>query len=572
MISNSAIPVKNGCSNRWLVMPRSKVDLIDQLLENRGITNRGRFFNPDFARDSHDPFLMPNMKEAVDRISEAIKRQETIAVYADYDADGVPGGALLMKMLRALGAAPISYVPDREKEGYGLHIPAIDYLNKQGVTVIVTVDLGVTNNDQVTYAKSLGIDVIVTDHHHIDLKRIPTDAVAVVHPGLPGSAYPFGGLAGGGVAWKLVQALQQKTGTPKVAQLKWWFELPAISTVCDIVPLVDENRAIVHFGLKVLAQTRNVGLRALLKQAAIEGDSLTESTIGFQIGPRINAPGRMDRATGALQLLLTDDQQEANALAARIEVQNCERRVALDRIVAEASARIEQENLSKDAAIVLLGEDWPVGLIGLAASRIVEQYYRPTILLGINDGEAKGSGRSIEDFDLLAGIEAQRVLLTGFGGHAKAAGLHLPVVNVAAFTKGFQAFAAAQLTQEQLVRSLRVDAVIEPTDITDELVTTVLRFAPFGQSNPRPKFIVQPLTVASLRTVGADGRHLKVRFAERGLDGIGFGLGEKVSGLHEGQRVSVVTGLEFNVWNGNVSAQLKLEDICPIEHVKRKLA
>ncbi|MGI6103284.1 MAG: single-stranded-DNA-specific exonuclease RecJ [Patescibacteria group bacterium] len=548
---------------RWTVTRRVERELVDQLLRNRGIVDRERFFAPDYLRDSHDPFLLPNMSTAVDRILAAIAAKELLAVYTDYDADGVPGGALLMKMLTALGAPIVPYVPDREREGYGLHVPAINALKAKGVSLIITVDLGVTNDEQVAHAHSLGIDVIVTDHHHVDPTRIPTAAIAVVHPALPESAYPFAGLAGGGVAWKLVQALQARTGTPSEAQLKWWLELPAISTVCDIVPLVDENRMIVHYGLKVLMQTRNVGLRALYRTAGIDVDVLNEGTIGFQIGPRINAPGRMEHATGALKLLLSDQADEAAALAAQIEEQNRDRQTALEQIVAEVVARVEEDGLADAPAIVLLGDDWPVGLIGLAASRVVERFYRPTILLGRSGDEAKGSGRSIDGFDLLAGIDAQKALLTGYGGHTKAAGLHLPVANVEAFAAGFRAFAVERLSADQLVRTLRADAIISPAEVTDELVTTVLRFAPFGQANPRPKFIIQPLTVAAIKTVGTGGRHLKVRFVEGDLDAIGFGIGSLATHIRVGDAVAAFASLEFNSWNGVVRTQLKLEDLRP---------
>lgn len=549
----------------WTIAERTHPDLVDQLLANRKITDREKFFNPDFERDSHSPLLLPNMQTALDRIEQALEAGETICVYGDYDADGIPGTALLLKVFAANGVTAIPYIPDREKEGYGLNLPAIDYLKKQGVTLLITVDLGITNKDQAAHAASLGIDVIITDHHHVEVDRLPTTAVAIVHAVLPDSTYPFDGLAGGGVAWKLGQAIAGMTGKPTVAQLKWWFELPAICTVCDMVPVTDENRMIVHYGLKVLQQTRNVGLKALYKASGIKHDEINEGTLGFQIGPRINAPGRVDHAAIALELLMTEDPIRAEELAAKIELQNRERQDLLEGIVAEACAMIEKDSLQKEAAIILVGETWAMGLIGLAASRIVERYHRPTLLLGKHtDGIYKGSGRSIETFNLLEGIHSQRELLTSYGGHEKAAGLKVPADKFEEFKTNFIAFAAERLSAEELVPTLKADAEIKPDEITDELVTNLERFRPFGMGNPGPKFVVTPLTIVEARAVGASGDHLKLRFKEGppgGLDGIAFRQGARANDLKAGTQVKVFGVLEFNEWNGNQRIQIKVDDI-----------
>lgn len=551
---------------RWKIAERTEADLIDQLLRNRNIVDRDRFFSPDFERDSHDPFLMPNMQAAVQRIQQALDKKETIAVYGDYDADGIPGSALLIKTLRANGATVVPYVPDREKEGYGLNVPALEHLKGKGVTLVITVDLGITNKSQVTKAKELGLEVIVTDHHHVNLELLPTDAVALVHPAVPDSTYPFAGLAGGGVAWKLAQALARTTGKPSIAELKWWFELPAISTVCDIVPAGDENRMIVHYGLKVLEQTRNIGLRALYKAGGIANDRIDEWTIGFQIGPRLNAPGRIDHAALSLELLLTDDEVRATEIAAKIELQNRERQDQLEQIVTEACTMVEREGLQESPAIVLLGETWAMGLIGLAAARVVERYHRPTLLLGKHgDGVAKGSGRSIDHFNLLEGIDAQADILVAYGGHEKAAGLQVKIEDFPAFRDRFLQFAKERLTADQLVPTVKVDAVIEPASISEAFVTDLLRFRPFGPGNPRPKFVVTPLTIADIRTVGATGSHLKLRFAGTppagGLEAIGFRMGECARAYKTGDQVAALGSLEFNEWNGTQRIQLKLDDL-----------
>ncbi|MCA9388343.1 single-stranded-DNA-specific exonuclease RecJ [Candidatus Berkelbacteria bacterium] len=552
---------KTGLAKVWQIVPRTEADLINQLLKNRGITDRDCFFNPDYERDSHDPYLMPNMEQVVARILKSITDQEKIVVYGDYDADGIPGTALLVRVLRENGALVEAYIPDREKEGYGLNNLALDKLKENGVCLVITVDLGITNKDQASYAKKLGLDLVITDHHHVDLERLPTDALAIVHPALPDSDYPFKFLAGGGVAWKLAQAISQKTNKPSRAQLKWLLELPAISTVCDIVPLNDENRMMVYFGLKVLAQTRNPGLKSIYKTAGLTPELISEQTLGFQIGPRVNAPGRVDSANIALDLLVTDDEARAQQIAAQVELFNQERQDQLKQIVDEAMIQVRADNLFEAPAIVLRGEGWPGGLIGLAAARVMEKFHRPTILLGEGEGMLKGSGRSIDGFDLLAGIASLKNLLTTYGGHQKAAGLGLEIGNFEEFKNGFIDFAANCLTEEQLIPRIEIDAVIKSSQVTAQLIRDLEQMAPFGCGNPRPSLVVEELTIRAIKTVGADNTHLKVQFVEQELDGIGFGIGYLAEQLKAGDPVKVLGCPEFNVWNGVERIQLKIDDI-----------
>lgn len=553
---------------RWQIQSRTQPDLIGQLLENRGVADREEFFAPDYERHSHNPLLMPDMAVALDRIERAIKDRESICVFGDYDADGIPATAVLIKTLRANDAVVRSYIPDREKEGYGLNEPAIRSLKEQGVGLIITVDLGITGKAEVALAKELGIDVIITDHHHVDEDRVPTDAVAVVHPALPGSKYPFHGLAGGGVSWKLCQALSGRTGKPNQAELKWMLELPAISTVCDMVPLVDENRMIVHYGLKVLMQTRNIGLQALYRVGGIPNDALTERTIGYQIGPRINAPGRIDQASLALELLLTDDPTLAQEFAAKTEGQNRERQEQLDGLVKAVTEVVEREKLHEGPSIVLAGEGWPTGVIGLAASRLTERYHRPSIVLGIHDGIAKGSGRSISGFNLLAGIADCHDLLLTYGGHEKAAGLQMDVAQFTAFKDRFVAYAGANITAESLVPAKKADLILQPDAITYEFVQTLVQFAPYGIGNPKPKFVVTPLEVAEARPVGAAKQHLKLRF-KGGLEGIGFSCAHHTDRCAPGSTIAVLGSLEFNSWNGRQTIQLLIDDIKSVEEYQR---
>jgi single-stranded-DNA-specific exonuclease len=552
----------------WQLKPRTQSDIIDQLLKNRGIVDREQFFAPDYERHSHDPLLLPGMTEALDRIERAIKNRELICVFGDYDADGIPATAVLIKTLRANDAIVKSYIPDREREGYGLNEVAIKSLKGQGVDLIITVDLGITGRAEVALAKELGIDVIVTDHHHVDEERVPVDAIAVVHPALPGSKYPFAGLAGGGVAWKLCQALSVRTGKPNQAELKWLLELPAISTVCDMVPLVDENRMLVHYGLKVLMQTRNIGLQALYRVGGIPIEALTERTIGYQIGPRINAPGRIDQASLALELLLTDDLAVAQELAAKTEGQNRERQEQLDGLVKAVIEVVEREKLHEAPAIVLAGEGWPTGVIGLAASRLTERYHRPSIVLGIQNGVAKGSGRSISGFNLLAGIADCHDLLTTYGGHDKAVGLQMDIKNFPAFKERFLNYASTNITPELLVPAKKADLELDPMAITEEFVQTLTQFAPFGIGNSKPKFVVSPLEVIEVRPVGAAKQHLKLRF-KGGLEAIGFSCAQHTDRCKVGNQVAALGSLEFNSWNGRQTIQLLIDDIKSIEEYEQ---
>ncbi len=547
---------------RWLIPDRTESTIVAQLLKNRGIVDRERFLSPQYDRDSHDPGLLLGMGAAVDRIVRAIDRRESICVYADYDADGIPGGALLMKTLRANGVTVSGYIPDRDREGYGLNDPAIDQLQHQDVSLVITVDLGVTNDQAVSHAAARGIDVIVTDHHTIDPARIPSAAVAVIHPGLPGSTYPFAGLAGGGVAWKLAQAISQRTGRPTLQELKWWIELPAISTVCDLVPLQDESRLIVYYGLQVLRKSRSIGLRALMRVSGTEPASLTERTIGFQLGPRLNAPGRIDHASPALELLLTDDAARANKLAGQLELQNRERQQLVERVIAEALNKISTFGKELPTVIILSDPDWPIGVLGLAASRLVERYHRPVILLNQTaDGRAKGSARSIPGFNVIEALTAQRDLLQSFGGHTGAAGLTLDHAALADFSAALGEFAAARLTPELLQRTLRADAEIAPSELTDSLLQSLDAFAPFGVANPAPRFSVGPLSVRAVRRLGTDGQHLKVTFANRPWPALAWRASER--SLVEpkvGETLRILGRPEWNHWNGSRSIQLIVDD------------
>jgi len=552
-------------SQHWDIPKRTHTDLIDQLLENRGVADRDRFLHPDFVRDSHDPLLMPNIDLAVSRILAAIEKREQIAVFADYDADGIPGGALLTKLLRANNVPVVYYIPNRLTEGYGLNTKALDALKAQNIGLVITVDLGITNRAEVAHAAAIGMDVIVTDHHHIDTDRLPIDAVAVVHPALEGSRYPFAGLAGGGVAWKLAQAISARTGKPTEAELKWWLELAAISTVCDIMPLLDENRTIVHFGLKVLQRTRNVGLQALYGVGGITATDISARTIGFQIGPRLNAPGRTAGSSVSIELLTTDDSGEAAKLAATIEGYNQTRRSSVDQMIKESQAQVAAFGSPIPPAVIVANDQWSVGLAGLVAARLAQDHSRPAIAFAQGgSGTLKGSARSVQGLNILALIANQREHLLTYGGHEQAAGLQLHAGALPAFKA---AFLGSMAGIDRSTPTVRADAQLDPGELSLELAQSLEQLAPFGEGNPRPLFLVTPVTLRSIQAIGANQTHARFSFRDQSWGGIGFGLASEAMQYTAGDQVSLLGHIGVNRWNGTTTLQLEVVAIRPASTV-----
>lgn len=537
-------------ARKWEVLDRIESDIIDQLIKNRGIVNKEYFFNTDFERDSYEPFLLPDMKKAVDRIIESINRKEPVAIFGDYDADGIPGSAFLYKVFMANGMEPVVYIPDRELEGYGLNNKAIEHLAKEDIKLIITVDLGITGKEQVGFANNLGVDVIITDHHEPKDDEYPDNAYAVVHPRAVGSKYPFGYLAGGGVAWKLGQAIAKITGKPTVNELKWLLEFPAISTICDMVPLVDENRMLAKFGLRVLAQTRNIGIKALYRASGIDTNKIDEYCVGFQIGPRLNAPGRMDHAALAFKLLTTESEEIAREIASKVELHNNDRKLQMDKIQKEAYEQIIEKQLQKNKVLVVSGENWPLGLVGLAAGRIMEEFNRPVFLLTKKDNYFQGSGRSVEGFHLVECMQKMSQIIESFGGHAKAAGLKIKQENLKDFELKIKELADSLLKDSDLEKKFQADAIIDPNEISKSLIMKIADFAPFGEDNPRPRFVIKNLTCVEIKKLGAEQAHLKIKFKQNNLEAIGFGLGSRGGEISVGKNIDVLGHLELNVWTG----------------------
>jgi single-stranded-DNA-specific exonuclease len=553
----------------WQLAPcaHAAVDALSQELSLDEVTAsvlvRRGFGDPEDARrflegalPGHDPLLLGDMPAAVEALRAAIAAGKRICIHGDYDADGICATALAVLLLREAGADVDWHLPSRFEEGYGLNGQTLTRLAEEGFDLVLTVDCGITAVDEVKHAHELGLEVVITDHHR------PADewpACPVVAP-LKGG-YPFAGLCGTGVVWKLAQALLGADHPFLERQL----DLVALATVADVVPLVDENRGLALLGLRRLAQTQKVGLRALMRVAGVDPAAVDESSIGFRLAPRINASGRLCRPEAALQLLLTEDPKEAAELANELEALNRERQAVEDRILRAAVAQIEEwpEARRRRRGYVVAGEDWHEGVIGIVASRLVERYNRPVVLIAGTDGHWKGSGRSVPAFDLHAALGACSRHLVRFGGHRAAAGLTIDAERVETFAAAFAAHADAVLNDDDLAPVTRVDAIVPGGKLHLQLAAELQRLAPFGLGNPAVTLLVDGCELADLSTVG-DGKHLRFRVRQKGRDSgsaIAFGLGAQLDRFRREQRYDVAVRLQENRWNGTVSPQLVVRRI-----------
>jgi len=503
------------------------------------------------ALPGHDPFALGDMREAVETIVAAVEAGARICVHGDYDADGICATTLAVLLLRELGADVAWHLPSRFEEGYGLNAGTLTRLAEEGFDLVLTVDCGITAVAEVEHARSLGLEVVVTDHHR-PAESFP--ACPVVAP-LNGD-YPFTGLCGTGVVWKLAQALLG----PEHPFLERHLDVVALATVADVVPLVDENRALALLGLRRLAQTQKPGLRMLMRVAGVDPAALDESSIGFRLAPRINASGRLCRPEAALALLLTEDDGEAKRLAEELEALNRERQAVEERILREAIAEVASwpEARRRHRGYVVAGEGWHEGVIGIVASRLVERYNRPVVLIAGTEDSWKGSGRSVAAFDLHGGLAACAAHLERFGGHRAAAGLTIAAEQIEVFAAAFAAHADAALSDDDLRPVTHVDAIVEGSKLTLDLCAELGRLAPFGLGNPGVTLLVDGCEVVDASTVG-DGKHLRFRVRHRGRDAgsaIAFGLGAQLDRFRREQRYDVAFRLQENRWNGVVSPQL----------------
>jgi single-stranded-DNA-specific exonuclease len=539
--------------------------IVESILAARGFkpAEAAAFLYPDYDVHLHDPFLLTDMEAAVTRILVAAETKQRVAVYGDYDIDGITASAVLIEGLSALGIAAKSYIPDRFEEGYGINRSALARLKADGYDLVISVDCGITSVDEATWARNNGLDLIITDHHSVPA-RIP-EAIAVINPKRPKDKYPFKDLAGVGVAFKLVQALQQRSGMPGAGQEKWLLDLVALGTVCDVVDLVGENRVLVSYGLKVMRQTRRPGLRALASVGGIEIAGVTAEQLGFVIGPRMNAAGRLEHAARSLELVTTGDAERGVVIAGELDYLNQERRATQANVLSAADAMAA--TYADDGVLVLADTDWNHGIVGIVASKLVEKWHKPTLVMQIMGDTTKGSARSTGDFNMVDGLRAVSHHLTKFGGHYYAAGYSLPTANLEAFRADLNAYFAESGHLQSDRPTAEPEVFLDGLAETDwQLLNDLELLQPFGAGNPQPLLGLSSLTLARVDRMGADQRHYRLQLSDdRGGRGeaVGFGLVERYPNLAAGQRVDLCLKLNKNVWQGRERLQLHLVELIP---------
>ncbi|NLM47737.1 MAG: single-stranded-DNA-specific exonuclease RecJ [Epulopiscium sp.] len=532
-----------------------------KVLKNRGINNIDdmvAFLNPDYS-GLYNPFLLKDMDKAVNRILTALEKKEKMTIYGDYDVDGITSTSILFLFLKENGAMVDYYIPRRLEEGYGLNPEAVHKIKENGTDLMITVDTGIAAVNEVALAKESGIDVIITDHHECQ-EEIPK-ADAVIDPKQKDCSYPFKSLAGVGVTFKLIQALAQKLN--KAESIWKYMDIVSVGTVADIVPLVDENRIFVKKGFDMIPNTQNTGLEALLKVSGYKGGTVTAGLIGFAVGPRLNASGRIGDAKKGIELFITKDKEKAKIIADELNEENKKRQAIEQEILDEAIQLIEREvDFQKTKVIVLAGEGWHQGIIGIVASKIVDKYYRPTIMLTIENGVAKGSARSVEGFNLFEALCASSQFLTKFGGHEMAAGLTMAVENIEAFRMYINEYANNKMDEETLIPKLYLDDCIHISEVSLELISQLKKMEPFGMGNPQPVFSIEG-EISNLSLLGKEKQHLRIVLEDSNetIDAVGFGFGEYYDKLLPGQKVLAAGCLDINEWNNTVKAQLMIKDL-----------
>lgn len=534
--------------------------LLATVLVNRNITAEKAeiFLNPT-RNDFYNPFDMPDMEKAVGRIIEAIDKKEKVVIYGDYDVDGITSITVLKSFLKDRGLNVAEYIPNRLSEGYGLNKEAVKKIANDGNTLMITVDCGITGVEEVEYAKTLGMETIVTDHHEPG-EEIP-DAIAVVDCKRKDNKYQFRELAGVGVVFKLTQAISQKLGLEEKEYLKY-LDIVSLGTISDIVPLVDENRVITKLGLKLVACTKNLGLKAILEEIGMK--KIDSSVVSFGVAPRINACGRMGFADEALRLLLSTNCEDAKDLAQSLGKYNNNRQSEEKKIFEEALVQIKEQKLENANSIVLAGENWHSGVIGIVASKITEMFFKPCILICLEDGSdlGKGSGRSIPGFDLHEALMKCQDILEGFGGHSMAVGLSMKKQNFESFREKFY-----KIVEEANIKDvepiIKIDSILNVDTITKEMVKSLNLLEPFGEANKTPIFVFKNLKVDSIRAL-TEGKHLKLSLKTNQntyIDAIGFNLGSLSEEYKIGDKVDVAGNLEINAFNNKENIQINLKDM-----------
>ena len=534
--------------------------LFDEILKARGLEGKARdlFLSPSYEA-SHDPFLLPDMQPAVDRLVVAHERQEKITIYGDYDIDGLTATTVLLDAFESFGYEHVdAFIPNRFVEGYGLTVDAVERIAETGAQLIVTVDCGSLSEKEIIRANELGVDIIVTDHHNV--APIQPPAIAVINPKRPDHQYPFIDLAGVGVAFKLVQALQTRLDGLPAGHEKWLLDLVALGTVCDVVTLVDENRANVYWGLKVLAQTRRPGLKALMAVAAVEPDKVSARSLGFGLGPRMNAAGRLETAQYALDMLRAKDSMEALEKAQQLDALNQSRRADQDKIF--KAAIIQAEQFKSDPVLVVSHADWNHGIIGIVAAKLLEKYKKPTYVLQEMGEESKGSARSYGDFSAADAIRASDDIITKGGGHKLAAGVTMPTKNIEAFRRRVNEFYQSKDLFNQAALLLpKEDIVVADFDAVDEVLLKELeRLEPCGNGNPEPVFKSENMLVVNLRRMGADAQHVKITLQDsnkKSMEFLAFNAPESFF-VEPGEYVTIWYQPSVNEWQGRRTVEGRL--------------
>lgn len=527
--------------------------IFDQILKSRDLTDQAAreiFMSPDYESLA-DPLLLPDMKKALERLEVALERSQKVVVYGDYDIDGLSATTLLLDALESFGFNVGSFIPSRFDDGYGLSQDAIGRLADNGAELLITVDCGSLSFEEVRYAKERGVDVIITDHHNIE-KKLP-EAVAVINPKRKDHAYPFRDFAGVGVAFGLVRAMQTQFKGLEKGQEKWLLDLVALGTICDIVPLIGENRILARWGLKVLHQTRRPGLKALMQSARIEAEKLSAKSLGFSIGPRLNASGRLETAELSLNLLVADNIIQAQSLAEQLEMMNTARRTEQQEIF--EAAKQQAKLYADDPVLVLHHPDWNHGIIGIVAAKLVELYHKPAFVLQEIENETKGSARSFGDFSVGEAIKIAKQHIVKGGGHTLAAGVTLETHKISDFRRAVnEYYHSLELIDQELHLLPKEDIRLKELQYLDEeLVNLIAQLEPFGHGNPQPVFKLEDLQVLEVRNMGDMKQHIKLRLqdeSKKSMDFLAFSA-PKHFFVRSGDRVSVWVTLNINEWRGN---------------------
>ncbi|MFQ5851591.1 MAG: single-stranded-DNA-specific exonuclease RecJ [Candidatus Binatia bacterium] len=543
--------------------------LLSRILFHRGLTEPDaakRFLSSSLRSDLPSPFLMADMDRAVGRLARALEGREVICIWGDYDVDGTTGSSALVSFLREIGSNPVYYIPHRIEEGYGLSLQGLERLSSQGVRLVVSVDCGISNIKEVELARGLGMDVIIVDHHEPPQMLPP--AIAILNPHRANCSFPDKGLSGAGLAFYLIIGLRARLreigwfagpGTPDVRR---YLDIITLGTIADMVPLRGVNRVLARRGLTELGLSTRPGILALKQVSGIASGEVGVGEVAFQLGPRINAAGRMDAGFKVVEMLTTDSKEDAYRIAEELDRHNRERQEEEGRVLVEALAQIDANPSQRDrTSIVLAADGWHPGVLGIVASRLVERFYRPTVVIGFRQGEGKGSARSVRGFHLVEGLRRCADLLEKFGGHEYAGGLSLKREQFPVFSERFEEVARSYLTPEHLVPSLEVDAKVDFSEMGLLVARQLQSLAPFGIGNPEPLFVTEEVEVSERRDFNG-GSRLRLRQGGRTVDAVAFGLGEDFPG-RKGTKIDVVYRLSESNWNGTYAVELRIADARP---------